>query len=91
MYYHRETYERIVRTGRLIPIKSKDLKNLNGVSTKRLLEMKVLSEVAFVCDTRFSDRDLLMIIKVHSPLDAKGYSSFRYSGETNNTCVVKFY
>jgi hypothetical protein len=91
MYYHRETYERIVRTGRLIPIKSKDLKNLNGVSTKRLLEMEVLSEVAFVGDTRFTDRDLLMIIKVHSPLDAKGYISFRYHGETNNTCVVKFY
>jgi hypothetical protein len=90
-YYNRETYKRINREGRLIPIKPKSLRCFDDMKTESLLELRILSEVAFVCDTRFTDRDLMMILKVHAPLDAKGYSSFRYSGETNNTCVVKFY
>jgi hypothetical protein len=90
-YFHRKTYERILNSERLIPINPSKLKCIDGMNTERLLELKVKAELAFICDTPFTDEDLLTIIKVHAPLNAKSYTSFRYSGETNNTCVVKFY
>jgi hypothetical protein len=91
LYYRRETYERITKSGRLIPIKPSELKCIDGMKTERLLELRVISELAFICDTAFSDKDVMMIIKVHAPLDAKSYSTFRYNGETNNTFSLKFY
>jgi hypothetical protein len=90
-YYRRETYEKIVRTGRLIPIKSRDLKCINGMKTERLLELRIKSELAFICDTSFTDRDVLTIIKVHAPLDAESYTSYRYNGKTNKTLSLTFY
>jgi hypothetical protein len=90
-YFHRKTYERIAITGRLIPIKPSELKCIDGMKTERLLELKVKSELGFICDTPFTDNDLLIIIKVHAPLNSKSYTSFIYNGETNNTLSLKFY
>lgn len=90
-YYKRETYERIVRSGRLIPIKPSELKCIDDMKTERLLELRVISELAFICDTAFTDKDVRMIIKVHAPLDAKSYTSFRYPGENQSTFSLKFY
>jgi len=91
LYYKRETYEKIARTGRLIPIKPSELKCIDNMKTERLLELKVISELAFICDTTFTDKDVRMILKVYTPLKAKSYTSFRYSGETNNILSLKFY
>ena len=91
LYYKRETYEKINRSGRLIPIKPSKLKCIDGMKTERLLELKVLSEFAFICDTQFTDKDVMVIINVHAPLNAKSYTTFRYHGETNNTFSLKFY
>ena len=42
-YYNREIYERIERTGRLIPIKPSELKCIDGMKTERLLELRIKS------------------------------------------------
>jgi hypothetical protein len=91
IYFHRKTYERILNSERLIPINPSKLKCIDGMKTEKLLELKVKSELGFICDTPFTDNDLLTIIKVHAPLNSKSYTSFIYNGETNNTLSLKFY